>query len=1479
MKTAKKVLSVVLAIAMALSCFAVAASAYGPDNATYKATWWLTASTGSYSWSGTGTKAKAVAADNEECEHGEIIADPGETIWIRLYITNNYYPEAFAAPIFYSKDLINAYNVYYNQYGKAPGSTVKKYYFTYVNEDGNDYIASSGGSDSIIDPTFFETNVKVDDKSFYPTEDNSDVKLLTTDEYHFDAYYWLHDAGNSEENYILEDYGEDNDEYAWLFKVPFQIPSTAAKGTKYTVLIPELTMKREGKKDGITQFAISSKQDGTVPLDPPIIYSADQNFDFSDAKIDIYVTEKPGDTPTLDYARINAAIASFEALTETDWTADSWADALAAYEEATDAKTSATAQTALDNAAIALEDAIIALEEAGPDLDFTELEAAIGKTPDDLSAYTTSTASAVDTAYDNAVAARSADNQDDIDAATIALNEAIDALKLKVDTTELAAALAAAAAVEDKADWYELDADDLDDAVAEGMALMANADDTSVDAQDTFDDAADAINYILEHHMYSVADYSRIVELQDQVAALNEADYTAASWEVLEAALDAVVPGLLRSKQGQVDEMAENIELAIDGLKELAYTGSLELYVAQANAAEEADYAADVWAAIQDKVATANTYIGAGLARDDVQADIDALAMELVNLLNTKLADADYTAVYAALEKVPADIESGLYTEESKAILDAACEAVDFSLKADKQDEVDAMAQAIEDALTGLSYKAANLGALATALAKAQDVDPELVSEDSYLALDLAMAAAGTLMGSEIDIRDQADVDAAVAALNDAYDALVWLGADYTALDAAIAKYDDLDEDLYTAASLLAAKTAYDAAKAVARDLGKADQDTINTAANALDAAIEGLEYLPGDYSRIDALQATVDAIGTANEWRYDESLTELKAILADLDKNLTKKDQATIDAAADAGEAIELKYSAYDYTDYNTAINEFRALNPDDYTTESYQAALAAINGINWNLTNSVDDYKAGGKYLATLKKALKVGTGGLVEVGPADYTAVDAAIAVANGKNEDDYTPESWAALDAAIKAVVRGVNANYQDEVDKMAADINAAIAALVEKAAPVNYDLLAAKYDAVKDTELENAVVGKDAFENALAAAKDILDNRTADQATVDAALETLTEAYEALKFGADYSALIVAVAAAEAKNEADWTAESWAALESALRAADEVPGGLTTENQKRIDDATAAILTAIENLVPYVAPVVPADYDALNATIGEADVKDESLYTEASWAAFAAALAQAKAVEKNLTADDQAIIDNLNTALANAMAALEVKPAVVGGSITNVTWIPTKENRTTFEVTVQGRASFVQFVEFDHNSGTRSKSRYSDGVTIVSYDKDGNEVDSRSIDLAYEVWTITDQYLAGPSMGARAKFGTKWEAMDDCYTFTYAPVESDIAIRKAELSSTSGEMGKVPCVVVVGPDVEYVQYKNDNGTTSTKAASKATVLEDGSLQFTFNCYATHEGECVFTIRALCNDKWTDLGTMTYTVGSAEERLPK
>ena len=128
-----------------------------------------------------------------------------------------------------------------------------------------------------------------------------------------------------------------------------------------------------------------------------------------------------------------------------------------------------------------------------------------------------------------------------------------------------------------------------------------------------------------------------------------------------------------------------------------------------------------------------------------------------------------------------------------------------------------------------------------------------------------------------------------------------------------------------------------------------------------------------------------------------------------------------------------------------------------------------------------------------------------------PADYTKVDEALATVP-QDLSVYTDESAKAVEDAVAAVKRGYKVDKQDEVDKMAADIEAAVAALVER--PADY----AKVDEALARVPEDLSLYTDetvkAVEDAMAAVKRDLTVTQQEQvdkmaADVNAAVDALT----------------------------------------------------------------------------------------------------------------------------------------------------------------------------------------------------------------------------------------------------------------------------------------------------------------------------------------------------------------------------------
>ena len=125
-----------------------------------------------------------------------------------------------------------------------------------------------------------------------------------------------------------------------------------------------------------------------------------------------------------------------------------------------------------------------------------------------------------------------------------------------------------------------------------------------------------------------------------------------------------------------------------------------------------------------------------------------------------------------------------------------------------------------------------------------------------------------------------------------------------------------------------------------------------------------------------------------------------------------------------------------------------------------------------------------------------------------PADYSAVDAAIAKANALEKDNY--KDFSAVEAAINTVVRDKNITEQGEVDAMAQAIENAITALQYKDADyTKVDEAIAKANALNKDAYTNFTAVKTAI-NAV-----VRDKNITEQGEVDAMAKAIEDAMAAL----------------------------------------------------------------------------------------------------------------------------------------------------------------------------------------------------------------------------------------------------------------------------------------------------------------------------------------------------------------------------
>ena len=321
---------------------------------------------------------------------------------------------------------------------------------------------------------------------------------------------------------------------------------------------------------------------------------------------------------------------------------------------------------------------------------------------------------------------------------------------------------------------------------------------------------------------------------------------------------------------------------------------------------------------------------------------------------------ADYTAVEAAIARATA-LDNSLYTNYSA--VEDSINSVDRAKSKAQQTEVDAMAKAIEDAISALQYKGADYTKVDAAIAKAN-----ALNKDNYKDFTGVETAVNAVVRDK-NITEQSEVDAMAQAIEDTIAALQYKDADYAKVDAAIAKANALNKDNYK--DFTGVETAVNA---VVRDKNITEQSEVDAMAQAIEDTIAALQYKDADYAKVDAAIAKANALNKNDYKDFSGVETAVKAVVRD--KNITE--QSEVDAMA---QAIEDTIAALQYKD--------------------------------------------------------------------ADYAKVDAAIAKANALNKNDY--KDFSGVETAVKAVVRGKNITEQSEVDKMAKTIEDAIAALEKKPA--------------------------------------------------------------------------------------------------------------------------------------------------------------------------------------------------------------------------------------------------------------------------------------------------------------------------------------------------------------------------------------------------------------------------------------------
>ena len=245
-------------------------------------------------------------------------------------------------------------------------------------------------------------------------------------------------------------------------------------------------------------------------------------------------------------------------------------------------------------------------------------------------------------------------------------------------------------------------------------------------------------------------------------------------------------------------------------------------------------------------VANAQSGNSAGTAVDDfmdegVLTGLNANAAEGVRWVpgikhptfdwDSKNIPANYSKVDEAIAKAEA-LNKDNYKNFTG--VEAAVNAVDRDKNITEQSEVDAMAKAIEDAIAALQYKDADYTKVDAAIAKAN-----ALNKDNYKDFTGVEAAVNAVTRGK-NLTEQTEVNAMAKAIEDAIAALQYKDADYTKVDAAIAKANALNKNDYKDFSGVET-----AVKAVVRGKNITEQSEVDKMAKTIEDAIAALEKKP----------------------------------------------------------------------------------------------------------------------------------------------------------------------------------------------------------------------------------------------------------------------------------------------------------------------------------------------------------------------------------------------------------------------------------------------------------------------------------------------------------------------------------------------------------------------------------------------------------------------------------------------------------
>ena len=508
-----------------------------------------------------------------------------------------------------------------------------------------------------------------------------------------------------------------------------------------------------------------------------------------------------------NYDEVNYWIDEADAIDDSWYTAESYDRVMDAVDAVVTGK-KINEQITVNGYAAAIEEAIenLELEYA----DYSDVDEAIARAEAiDPSIYTDDSYNAIWEVVDAIDWNLYAKDQDIVDGYVTAIDEAIAGLKkLPANYNAVEKAIQRWDAITDKSIYTNA-------SVAEVVNAIAAVDYTKeIDQQAQVDAMAKAINDAIDNLKEKGADYSALqaafddakaeIAKNDAFKAANGVDYyTAATLADLVAAIAAVpvdangaiVADKKLSEQADVDALTVALVEAKGALDvNGANYAELDAILLTVPSEEDLENLYTVDSAANLLAVVINAQLVDRNLKVNEQATIDALVAEVAQAIeDLEYKAADYSAVDAAIAAARAELEKGIWTEETKKALEDAIAAVIPDKKIIAQAEVNAMAALIVEKTAALTPAYANYNAVDEAKLAAALVDTSKVTPESYAKVTEAVNA----VVEGLYAKDQAIVDGYAQAIYDAIAALEYLKADWSQVDALVAEIEGLNSADY----------------------------------------------------------------------------------------------------------------------------------------------------------------------------------------------------------------------------------------------------------------------------------------------------------------------------------------------------------------------------------------------------------------------------------------------------------------------------------------------------------------------------------------------------------------------------------------------------------------------------------------------------------------------------------------------------------